>query len=109
MIMLDVLRMAVGGPDRLADLDDAPLPDEPFAWSGIPDDIRDRVGDVLARCDRCCEELLDVECRTACRRLLARAAAGDPNVFRAQGTHRHGGGRRVLDHRQGKRAVRRLR
>ncbi|MGH9150003.1 MAG: DUF6398 domain-containing protein, partial [Acidimicrobiales bacterium] len=29
-----------------------------------------------------CDELLDVEYRTACRRLLARAAAGDPGAFR---------------------------
>jgi hypothetical protein len=31
-----------------------------------------------------CDDLLDVEYRTACRRLLARAAVGDPNVFRGK-------------------------
>ncbi len=59
-----------------------PLPDEDFDWTAIADDVHDKVADVLSRCDRCCDELLDVEYRTACRRLLARAAAGDPAVFR---------------------------
>lgn len=81
-IMLDALRRAVGGADALAALDDAPLPDEPFAWDGIAADIQDRVAEILALCDSCCDELLDVEHRTACRRLLARAATGDPPTFR---------------------------
>jgi len=37
---------------------------------------------VLELTDACCYELVDVEHRTACRRLLARAAAGGPAVFR---------------------------
>ena len=37
---------------------------------------------MLELTDACCDELLDVEYRTACRRLLARVAAGDPAVFR---------------------------
>ncbi len=81
-IMLDVLRRAVGGDEVLNGLDDRPLPDEPFPWDGIPADVRDRVAEVLEACDRCCDELLDVEYRTACRRLLARVTTGDPNVFR---------------------------
>lgn len=81
-VVLDGLRRAVGGADVLDKLDEAPLPDEPFAWAGIPPDIHDRVGEVLALVDRCCDELLDVEYRTACRRFLARAAAGDPEIFR---------------------------
>ncbi|MCA1842959.1 MAG: DUF6398 domain-containing protein, partial [Actinobacteria bacterium] len=81
-IMLDYLRSAVGGDQALADLHDRPLPDEPFAWDGIPADIRERVGGVLDLCDRACDELLDVEYRTACRRFLARVAAGDPEIFR---------------------------
>jgi hypothetical protein len=35
--------------------------------------------------DRCCEEMLDVEYRTACRRLLARVAFREPEVFRRKG------------------------
>ncbi len=35
--------------------------------------------------DRCCDDLLDVEYRAACRRLLARAAAGNPDIFRRRG------------------------
>ena len=81
-IMLDVLRRAVGGDQALAELHDRPLPDEQFAWDSIPADIHERVREVLALCDRCCDELLDVEYRTACRRFLARVAAGDPEVLR---------------------------
>ena len=84
-IMLDTLRGAVGGEDALDRLDATPLPDEPFGWDAIPADIRDRVGEVLALVDRCCDELLDTECRTACRRFLAGAAAGDPEIFRRRG------------------------
>jgi Domain of unknown function (DUF6398) len=84
-IMLDSLRRAVGGEDALAALDDAPLPDEPFDWQPIPGDIHQRVAEVLALLDRCCDERLDVEYRTACRRVLGRAAAEDPEIFRRRG------------------------
>ena len=80
--MRELLREAAGGDDALRTLDDRPLPDEDFDWSGIPDDVHDKVAEVLALTDGCCDDLLDVEYRTACRRLLARAAAGDPAVFR---------------------------
>ncbi|MGB8995565.1 MAG: DUF6398 domain-containing protein [Pseudonocardiaceae bacterium] len=79
--MLDTLRRAVG-EDALDNLDTAPLPDEPFHWDPIPADIHERVADVLRLVDRCCDELLDVEYRTACRRYLGRAAAADPEIFR---------------------------
>ncbi len=80
--MLELLREAAGSDDALRALDDRPLPDEDFDWGVVADDVRDKVTEVLALCDRCCDELLDVEHRTACRRLLARVAAGDPAVFR---------------------------
>lgn len=73
---------AVGSEQALADLDDTPLPDEDFRWAGIPEDIHPRVAEVLRLCDRCAEELFDVELRTAFRRVLARTAATDPAVFR---------------------------
>lgn len=82
---LELLRRAVGGAPALQALDDHPLPDEEFDWEPVPLDVRDRVGEVLDLCDRCCEELLDAEYRTACRRLLARIAAGDAEVFRRRG------------------------
>jgi hypothetical protein len=84
-IMLDTLRRAVGGEPALDALDAEPLPDEPFAWHAVPADVHDRVGDVLELIDRCCAELLDDEYRTVCRRLLADAAAGDPQIFRRRG------------------------
>ena len=76
------LAAEVGGDDVLQALDDSPLPDEPFDWTGIAEDIAPRVDEILALVDRCCDDLLDVEYRTASRRLLARAATGGPKVFR---------------------------
>lgn len=83
--LLDHLAVDVGGREQLDRLDAAPLPDEPFHWAGIPDDVSARVAEVLALIDRCCAEVLDTEYRTACRRVLARVATGDPEVFRRQG------------------------
>jgi hypothetical protein len=80
--MLDWLALDVGDPIQLDQLDDDPLPDEPFRWDGIPDDVTVRVHEVLALTDRCCEEMLDIEYRTACRRVLARIAVREPEVFR---------------------------
>jgi Domain of unknown function (DUF6398) len=84
-VMLDSLRRAVGGEDALNGLDAAALPDEPFDWDPIPTDVHERVSEVLKLVEQCCDELLDVEYRTACRRYLARAAAGDPGIFRRRG------------------------
>jgi hypothetical protein len=81
-IMLDSLRRAVGGAEALATLDETPLTDEPFNWDPIPADVHARVSEVLGLLDRCCDERLDVEYRTACRRVLSRAAAADPEIFR---------------------------
>jgi hypothetical protein len=58
------------------------LPDEEFGWDGVPAHVRDRVGEVLAACDRCCDDLFGPEYRTACRRLLARAGPGMPGMLR---------------------------
>ena len=81
-LMRGLLREAAGGDDGLRALDDRPLPDEDFDWVRLPDDVHAKVAEVLALTDACCDDLLDVEYRTACRRLLARVAAGDPAVFR---------------------------
>lgn len=80
--LLDELRRAVGSDDALAGLDDRPLPDEPLVWDDVPDDIHARVAEVFALCDGWCDEVLDVEHRTACRRFVARVAASDPAFFR---------------------------
>jgi hypothetical protein len=84
--MLALLADAVGGPAALDQLGTEPLPDEPFDWSVVPDDIRPVVGEVLDLLDGCCDDRLDVEYRTACRRLLAKVVAGDPRVFRRRGS-----------------------
>jgi hypothetical protein len=84
-LMLDRLCRAVGDAEPLQQLDDKPLPDEAFPIEVVPDDIRGRVSEVVDLVDRCCDDMFDVECRTACRRFLARVIARDPNVFRRSG------------------------
>lgn len=81
-ILLEGLDRKVGGRMQLMNLDDDPLPDEPFEWAAIPGDVRPVVQEVLDLCDRCAAELLDTEHRTAMRRFLSRAAAADPAIFR---------------------------
>jgi hypothetical protein len=81
-IMLEGLDRKVGGRFELQNLDDHPLPDEPFEWAGVADDIRPVIQEMLDACDRCADELLDIEHRTAMRRFLSRAAVGDPAAFR---------------------------
>lgn len=73
----------VGGEDAYNELGDDPLPDEPLVLDRVPDDIRARVARVGGLVDEVCEDFFgDVELRTACRRILVDAAAGDPVVFR---------------------------
>jgi hypothetical protein len=88
--MLDELASLVGGREALEALDDEPLPDEPFDWDRVPDDVRERVGEIVALCDDVADRLLDVEHRTAMRRFLARVAAGDPAIFRRRGAANRG-------------------
>ena len=76
------LARVVGGEEALDVLLLDPLPDEAFAWDGIADDIHDLVADTLAGTDGWCDEVGDVEYRTACRRFLARAATRSPSLFR---------------------------
>jgi hypothetical protein len=83
--MLAWLALDVGDPVQLDRLDDNPLPDEPFRWEGIPGDVTARVREVLALTDRCCDEMIDLEHRTACRRVLARVASRQPEFFRRKG------------------------
>ncbi len=80
--VLEALAEEVGGEDALDSLDDTPLPEEEFCWDEVPADARERVGEVLAACDRCCGDLLGAEYRTACRRLLARAIPGLSGMLR---------------------------
>ncbi|MDK3258540.1 DUF6398 domain-containing protein [Blastococcus capsensis] len=79
---VDQLAEAVGGRAALDALDGTPLPDEAFDWDMVPGDVRPLVGRVRELADGACTELLDIELRTAARRLLARVAAADPDLFR---------------------------
>ncbi len=81
-IMLAGIDDAVGGREATLSLDDDPLPHEPFDWSRIPEDVHDRVAEVLHLAESFCDQVLDTEHRTAVRRLLARSAATDPAIFR---------------------------
>ena len=100
----------VGGPDSLATLDDTPLPDEPFDPTGVPDDILAVVSQVLDLCDRACDQLFDVEIRTATRRLLRRVATMGAASFR-RGSSAHTAAAALVwtvamrNHRLGKYAV----
>jgi hypothetical protein len=89
-VMLESLDRKVGGRMQLMSLKKDPLPDEPFEWAGVPDDIRPVVQEVLDSCDGCANELLDVEHRTAMRRFLSRAAVGDPAAFRRKASPTRG-------------------
>lgn len=85
--MLDVWEGRVvveaGGPAAAARLDDRPLDDEPFDWSGIGDGdgVRDLVADALQRVDAACDALLDVEMRSICRRYLGEVVRADRRMF----------------------------
>ena len=83
---LEQLAEEVGGPEALATLDGIVLPEEEFRWEQVPAGVRDRVAEVLSACDRCSEELLGAEYKTACRRLLARAVPGLSTMLRGTAT-----------------------
>ncbi|MGA7688715.1 MAG: DUF6398 domain-containing protein [Jiangellales bacterium] len=103
----------LGSEQAVDALDDSPLPDEPLDLSAVPADVHDRVREVVALTDAFADEagevgtfayadtvegpvlavagddehgrLVATELRTACRRLVARAAANDPTIFRRRG------------------------
>jgi hypothetical protein len=55
---------------------------ESFDWRGVPADLRPRVEEVLAHCDRVCAEALDVEYAALARRLTAKLARKRPTPLR---------------------------
>lgn len=63
-----------------------PLPDEPLLLDGVPEDLHPVVTEISGHLDRLVDEAgfaaLGIEFRTACRRFLVGAAAGDPAVLR---------------------------
>lgn len=75
----------VGGSEALAALDAAPLPDEALDLSEVPDDLHRIVTRIAALMDEVCEQLLDIEHRTACRRVVVDIAARAPARFRGPG------------------------
>lgn len=83
--MRELLVEEVGDERSLEELETTPLPDEPLALDRVPDDVRERAARIAALTDAACEELLDVEHRTACRRLLVDVAAADPAILRRRG------------------------
>ena len=80
--MRELLVEQVGDEHTLDTLDLEPLPEEPLELDRLPEDIRERVARIAELTDACCEQLLDVEHRTACRRLLIDVAEADPRIFR---------------------------
>lgn len=51
----------------------------PFSWIGIPDDLRPRVAEIIAVCDRVCADVLDAEYADLARRLAAKLARKRPS------------------------------
>lgn len=84
-VTADRLADQVGGSDALAELDDQPLPDEPFDWTGLDDDLRAPLGHVLELADAGCDRFFDVEHCTAVRRLLHDVALAKPRTFTGRG------------------------
>lgn len=80
--MLPLLADEVGGAAALEALDDEPLPDEDLALDDVAEDIRSRVMHIGELADAACDALLDVEYRTAARRLLVDVAKAEPGLFR---------------------------
>lgn len=86
MISTRLASSYVGGPEALAVLDDEPLPDEDFDWSGLSPDLRGPLTDVLRRSEAACATYFDLEHRTAVRRLLHDVALAKPRAFRGRGS-----------------------
>jgi len=78
---IELLAGEVGDVDVLMGLAVAALPDEPFESAAVTTADGDQVSRLVLLCDRACDTLFDVEHRTACRRLLARAARRGSTVF----------------------------
>jgi hypothetical protein len=85
-LMLDQLAERAGDRQALEHLDAIPLPDEPMDWTGVAEEIRPAVSEVLEHLDAFAAELGSVEYRTAFRRALAQAARGDADVFARRGS-----------------------
>lgn len=85
----DMAITLVGSEEALEFLDDEPLPAEELDLDGVAPDILARVRSVGALVDRAVETLyqgsgLEVELRTVCRRILARVARADSDLFRGR-------------------------
>lgn len=84
-LLLDALHEEVGDDAALSGLTADPLPAEELDLRAVAPDVHPAVREVGAVVDRWCDEVLDVEYRTACRRFLADVAAADPATFRGRG------------------------
>lgn len=83
--LLGDLAHQAGGTEALEGLDEEPLPDEVLDLGSVPEDIQAAVETVDALLAGFADEYFDEEFRTATRRFLVRAAAGDPRLFRGNG------------------------
>lgn len=83
--LIGSLEREVGGQRALDELHTDPLPDEQFDWTDIPEDVHDRVTEILELSDNASAQLFGEEYRTATRRFLADVARADPAIFRRAG------------------------
>ncbi len=73
---------AAVGAQHVDDFDDAPLPDELFDMAGIDPSLHEVLPEWVGGIERCCADLLTLEFRTACFRLLRKIALADPAALR---------------------------
>ena len=71
----------LGGRAAYRALDDSPLPDVPYDWSVVPDELRAPVADTLEVLDHWATELFDPEVRTIARAVLAAIVTTDRTVL----------------------------
>lgn len=83
---LQDLANLVGGLEALASLDATPLPDEPFAWTGVPGELVPLFEDLVPWLDGFADEVLTVEHRTALRRCAAHVANRAPGALTKKGS-----------------------
>lgn len=78
---LKLLAARLGGRDVLDSLDADPLPLTDFDWTGIPPQAVPKVGGTLTLLDEQADAYFGPEFGAACRRVLARLASHQPELF----------------------------
>ncbi len=85
-VMFDSLEQQLiailGGQQAYEALNNEPLADRAFDWSGVPEQWKEPTAATLARLDQITTEYCDDETRTIGRSILAALVTGDPGLFK---------------------------